>query len=250
MRCPGGGEITLRTRQQEGDLVLEVADTGTGMDEDTRARCLEPFFTTKGQKGTGLGLAMVYGTMQRHGGRIELHSAPGEGTTFRLLLPLNAEVTPDAPAAPPVSEVQRPWRILVVDDQPVFVNILRHYLANDLHTVETAHDGSEALLKFGTRKFDLVITDRAMPHMRGEQLASAVKAVSPRTRVILLTGYGGAEVGDVTDGAVDAVVLKPVTHAALRAIIAQTMTGYQPALSAKRAVRPRRRNGALQKLEL
>ena len=248
---PQGGAITLRTRATaEGEVVLEVVDTGLGMDAETCRRCLEPFFTTKGQKGTGLGLAMVYGTMQRHGGRIELDSAPGAGTTFRFFLPLQPRPASDALAAIPVPEFQRPWRILVVDDQPVFVNILRHYLSSDLHTVDTAQDGREALEKFRARTFDLVITDRAMPHLTGERLAAAVKELAPRTRVILLTGYSGPEDAEVPDAAVDALVLKPVTHAALRAIISQTMVGYEPAPAAKRPGKARRRANPLAKLKL
>ncbi len=246
---PRGGEITLRTRARGGEVTLEVSDTGTGMDEETRRRCLEPFFTTKGQKGTGLGLAMVYGTVQRHGGRIDLQSVPGKGTTFAFHLPLQPRPVADEPASVPVPEFQRPWRILVVDDQPVFVNILRYYLAHDLHTVETAHDGHEALEKFRARTFDLVITDRAMPHMHGEELAAAIKKISPRTRVILLTGYSGDE-ARVPAPSLDAVILKPVTHAALRAIISQTMVGYQPDPSAKRPAKPRRRTAAFHSLKL
>ena len=252
---PAGGEITLRTRVGAGEdeVVLEVADTGVGMDEETRRRCLEPFFTTKGQKGTGLGLAMVYGTMQRHGGRIELESQLGRGTTFQFTLPLHPQPVADVPAAVAVPEVQRPWRILVVDDQPVFVNILRHYLSSDLHTVDTAHDGHEALEKFQARTFDLVITDRAMPHMRGEELAVAIKKQAPRTRVILLTGYDGPTDAEAFETAVDALVLKPITHAALRAIVSRTMAGYEPDPAKRRLGKPARRRlpiDALQKLKL
>ncbi len=252
---PQGGEITLRTGAGEdaGEVVLEVADTGVGMDEETRRRCLEPFFTTKGQKGTGLGLAMVYGTIQRHGGRIALASQPGRGTTFRFYLPLSPRPVADVPAAEAVPEVQRPWRVLVVDDQPVFVNILRHYLASDLHTVDTAQDGREALERFRARTFDLVITDRAMPHMRGDELAAAVKKLSPHTRVILLTGYDGPTDAQAPEGVVDTLVLKPVTHAALRAIVSRTMAGYEPAPTNKRSDKSSRRRSAadaLQKLKL
>ena len=266
---PRGGAITLRTRVESpaevleasrekvagtdcaedctcqnspsegtfglGAMVLEVADTGTGMDEETCRRCLEPFFTTKGKQGTGLGLAMVYGTMQRHGGNIELQSTPGRGTTFILRLPLQ-NTAADAAPAPASPENHRPRRILVVDDQPVFVNILRQYLTTDCHAVETALDGREALEKFrvragGEEPFDLVITDKAMPHLRGERLAAEVKALAPQTRVILLTGMsipGKEETVDAS--AVDLTLLKPVTHAVLRASISRVMADYLPAV--------------------
>ena len=250
---PQGGVITLRTRHEPGPpeaVVLEVSDTGTGMDEETRRRCLEPFFTTKGQKGTGLGLAMVYGTMQRHGGAIDLQSTPGKGTTFTFRLPLQPQAGDQRLELPPL-ETQRPWRILVVDDQPVFINILRHYLANDLHTVETAADGHEALEKFQRRTFDLVITDNAMPHMNGGELAGRIKILSPLTRIILLTGYSAAdEDGRPADPAIDATVIKPITHVALRAVISRTMAGYEPAVPVKAAKRRKRPVGVLQKLGL
>ena len=239
---PQGGTITLRTRREppaagtpgEGSVVLEVADTGTGMDEETRRRCLEPFFTTKGKQGTGLGLAMVYGTMQRHGGSIDLRSTPGEGTEFILRLPLPTAGESTAPIL--VSpESHRPRRILVVDDQPVFVNILRQYLLADCHGVETALDGREALEKFrartgGGEAFDLVITDKAMPHLGGEELAAEVKALAPQTRVILLTGMSLPGKEEAVDApAVDLTLLKPVTQAALRSAIGRVMTNYLPA---------------------
>ncbi|HZI89764.1 MAG TPA: two-component regulator propeller domain-containing protein, partial [Candidatus Polarisedimenticolia bacterium] len=114
---PQGGTITLRSRVREGWIVIEVADTGTGMTEEVRARCLEPFFTTKGEEGTGLGLPMVYGIVGRHGGTIEIDSAPGRGTTFRALLPVEASLagqeTPIAFRAPPPVP---PLRVLVVED--------------------------------------------------------------------------------------------------------------------------------------
>ena len=266
---PQGGTITLRTRAESpakvqaarrkkaaranragddtrqndsgegafglGAVILEVADTGMGMDEETRRRCLEPFFTTKGRQGTGLGLAMVYGTMQRHGGSIELQSAPGKGTTFILRLPVP---TTDADAArtPVPRESPRPRRILVVDDQPVFVNILRQYLTTDCHTVETALDGREALEKFraradGHEPFDLVIADKAMPHLSGERLAAKVKALAPQTRMILLTGMSIPGKEEAVDAAaVDLTLLKPVTHAALRASVSRVMADYLPAI--------------------
>ena len=233
---PRGGTITLRTRfepaaeapasgsgEPEGKVVLEVADTGAGMDEETRRRCLEPFFTTKGKNGSGLGLAMVYGTMQRHGGSIDLQSAPGVGTTFIFSFPLGAKPEPVAAAEP--SGTQQPLRILVVDDQDVLCEILVEHLAEDWHTVETAPDGRVALEKFRARvdagaPFDLVITDKAMPHMNGEQLAAEVRELVPETRVILLTGYGAPTDGLLSEH-IDLVLDKPVSREALLQAIAK-----------------------------
>ncbi len=245
---PGGeGDVRqgpdARHPYEEGAIVLEVADTGAGMDEETCRRCLEPFFTTKGKQGTGLGLAMVYGTMQRHGGSIDLQSTPGVGTTFVFSFPLGAK--PEPVAAVEACGAQRPLRILAVDDQEVLCEILVEHLAEDWHTVETAHDGRVALEKFRARAaagepFDLVITDKAMPHMSGEQLAEAAKALVPATRVILLTGMSipGSET-ETASAAVDLILLKPVTHATLRQAISRAMTGYGPTAHKPAAKRER-----------
>jgi signal transduction histidine kinase len=202
-------------------IALELADNGTGMNEEVRSRCLEPFFTTKGKQGTGLGLAMVYGIVQRHHGTIDLRSAPGEGTTFRFLFPIGRR--PEPAVAATSTESMRPLRILAVDDQPVLCEILADYLAEDWHTVEVAAAGDEALAKFRAQPFDLVITDRAMPGITGEQLAAGIKAISPETRVILLTGYGSAGERNGAQSCIDMVVDKPATRETLRRAICQVM---------------------------
>src|SRR6266404_5189480 len=123
---PSGGVLTLRTRIVERSLgppklrgvVVEVADSGVGMDEDTRRRCQEPFFTTKGERGTGLGLAMVYGTVQRHGADIEIESTAGKGTTVRLSFAVPVGVATDLTSETPRPKPSR-LRILVVDDDPL-----------------------------------------------------------------------------------------------------------------------------------
>ena len=180
------------------------------MSEETQQRCLEPFFTTKGTRGTGLGLAMVYGTVQRHGGSIALHSAPGAGTRFVLRLPLR-QPAPVIAVVPDDAHDQSSRRVLVVDDQAVLCEILVEYLSADGHEVETALDGYEALEKFRVASahgegFDLVITDRAMPGMNGDHLATGIKAMEPATRVILLTGYSAVGSGDDCPPCIDMVV--------------------------------------------
>ena len=234
---PTGGTITLRTsledaaRGPDGDsaLLLEVADTGTGMSEETRRRCLEPFFTTKGTRGTGLGLAMVYGTVQRHGGSIDLQSAPGVGTRFVIRFPLRHLTLKEALA--PTTRIEQPSRrILVVDDQEPYLKILRHYLTGDGHEVATASGSQEALEKFRAADrdgegFELVITDKAMPGMNGGQLAASIKTQAPDTVVMLLTGMGASDEPDTCGWAIDRVLLKPITQAVLRASVRDVMVG-------------------------
>ena len=221
---PQGGVITLRTRPEGTAVVLEISDTGTGMSEDVRLRCLEPFFTTKGPRGTGLGLSMVFGIIHRHAGTIAIASELGKGTTFTLRLPAantGSDPTPDAALA-----ANAPLHVLVVDDQPILCHLLCEYLRDDLHTVETALSGGDALEKFRAGQFDIVITDHVMRGMTGRQLAAAIKELNPHVPVILLTGYAGeATAGKQYSAAIDLVLTKPLSRAALRQAFAKVLAG-------------------------
>jgi signal transduction histidine kinase len=224
---PQGGGITVRTRTAGECLVLEVSDTGTGMTEEVRRRCLEPFFTTKGSRSSGLGLAMVYGIVQRHDGSIVIDSGLGRGTRFIITFPVDHSCAAAPPATP--AQPAHPLRILVVDDQPVLCEILAETLARDWHEVTTANHGRTAIEKFGFGNFDLVITDKAMPEMNGDQLAAAVKSRAPETRVIMLTGFGDLNAGDEgVSEFIDCVLTKPATTATLRSAIAKVMSRATP----------------------
>jgi len=213
---PHGGTITLRTRSEGEQVVLEVSDTGTGMTEEVRRRCLEPFFSTKGERGTGLGLAILYGIVQRHGGSIAIESQLGKGTTFLIRLPVHTSESV-APVKAGAETPTRSLRVLVVDDEPLLRDIESEYLIFDGHHVETAANGTEGLEKVRASQFDLVLTDRAMPQMNGDQLAAAIKQVAPRMAVILVTGFGDMMRcnGNKPVG-VDLIVPKPFTQATLR----------------------------------
>jgi CheY-like chemotaxis protein len=218
---PQGGTIALRTRVVDSRVELSVKDTGTGMTEEVRQRCLEPFFTTKGNGGAGLGLSMVYGTVERHGGAVSVESWPGRGSSFKISLPIDtsAVITEE----PRQAKGPRPLRILVVDDQPVQCELASNALQRDWHTVDVASNGREALALFDRRDFDLVITDKVMPEMNGDQLAAAVKSREPDVRVIMLTGFGGMTEGECHSEFVDLTVAKPASLADLRAAIARVM---------------------------
>jgi signal transduction histidine kinase/CheY-like chemotaxis protein len=226
---PEGGTLTLRTRRSDGDRVIaEVIDTGVGMDDDARRRCLEPFYTTKGEQGTGLGLAMVYGVLQRHGASIEIISAPGKGTTMRLSFPVATVSTgttqPQAPAVPTA------LKVLVVDDDPVLLRSLREALEGDGHRVTIANGGQEGidLFRMSAERgapFAAVLTDLGMPYVDGRQVAAAVKAASAGTPVIMLTGWGQRLVadGDIPPN-VDLVLSKPPKLRDLRQALARFCT--------------------------
>ncbi len=228
------GKITIRvfmdrdsperntTEPPMSHVVLEVSDTGLGMDAETRRRCFEPFYSTKGKRGTGLGLAVVYGIVQRHGGQIAVESQVGAGTTFRILLPVPQQI-PEFRQQTRV-EAGPSLHILVVDDEPTVRDVVVEYLHHAGHSTATANHGTEGLLKFQAEHFDLVITDRAMPQLNGDGLAAAVKDISAQTPVILLTGFGEFmnAAGELPHG-VDAVMSKPLAFDSLQETIAKVM---------------------------
>jgi CheY-like chemotaxis protein len=166
------------------------------MDENTRQHCLEPFFSTKRLRGgSGLGLAMVYGTAQRHRGRIEIESEVNKGTTVRLILPLSPP--PQSKAAPVGGAAQpdRSLRVLFIDDEPLLREMIEEVLSFHQHQVVSAEGGEAGVAMFERARakgqpFDVVITDLGMPGMDGKQVAERVKASSPKTPVVLLTGWG------------------------------------------------------------
>jgi signal transduction histidine kinase len=223
---PQGGTITLVTRSvnpvpgknQDAprQLQIEVRDNGIGMEENVRQRCLEPFFSTKAIRGgTGLGLAMVYGMMQRHDGLIEIDSAPGRGTCIRLTFPLRNEVskTQPAPALPIIPN--RSLRILCIDDEPQVQELLKNCLTTLNHHVETASGGKQGVEMFrkaarDNLSYEVVVTDLGMSDIDGRQVAKNIKKESPNTPVIMMTGWGAMmkEDGEAPPE-VDAVVGKP-----------------------------------------
>ena len=226
---PEGGTITVKTKLDDREAVLSVTDTGTGMNEETRRRCLEPFFTTKGERGTGLGLSAVYGIIERHRGALDIESEVGKGTSFFIRLPVSPVEEVEAvnggskvevePAARDAGGVRR---ILVVDDQEIIRDVIQQQLREDGHEVQTAGSGREALEILGAVNYDLLVTDHSMPGMTGEELAVQVKGKFPSTAVILLTGFGGtAKDNEHPMPGVDMILGKPASSFELRRAIVQ-----------------------------
>lgn len=217
---PQGGTLTLRTyrAEREGHLwaVVEVSDTGIGMDEETCRHAIEPFFTTKGEGGSGLGLSVVYGTMQRHEGLLEIESEPGKGTTVRLWFPSKKVAMEMAN----IGKVP-PMRLLVIDDEPFVREMVASLLQRDGLWVATAPDGEQGIAIFekalrSGEPFDVVITDLGMPHKDGFAVARAIKALSPSTPILLLSGWGFRLQGEEMRSLIDEVLTKPATHQQLR----------------------------------
>ncbi len=219
---PEGGTLTLAARPEGERVVVEVRDTGTGMSEEVRQRCLEPFYSTKGAAGTGLGLAMVFGIVRRHEGTLDIESAVGAGTTFRISLPVESGAAITAAAAP--RKLARSLRVLVAEDDANIRDMIAAYLEAVGHSVTTAGDGVEALAKLGEGCFDLLLTDLSMPRLSGAQLAAAVKKMTSEMPVIMLTGFDAMLLpGGEKPAGVDLLLSKPITADALGQAIATVL---------------------------
>jgi len=223
---PQGGVITLITRSvtrpdlqkggEQQEIQIEIRDNGIGMDERVRQHCLEPFFSTKLQTGgTGLGLAMVYGMVRRHDGSIEIESTPNQGTSVRLIFPIRERAMSSARLQPAHPQPCRSLRILCIDDEPELRQLMRDLLEVHHHKVTVAPGGREGVEIFqsslrGRQPFEIVITDLGMPDMDGHHVARAIKAESPHTPIIMLTGWGTImKTEGETAPEVDAVLSKP-----------------------------------------
>jgi len=239
---PDGGRIDITTRpgRTPGKAEVEVRDTGQGMPDNVRERIFEPFYSTKGAKGSGLGLAVAYSIITRHGGEINVESAVGEGTTFVIRLPFapGADAPPSSRVPTPErSSVSRPQaapgkalkgaRILVADDEPGLVAVVRQLMERSGASVTVAQGGAAALQSINApdATFDVVITDLDMPEVDGWAVAAAVKSARPRTPVVMLTGWAG-EIApeDFAKRGVDVVLAKPCSRAELESTITHLLT--------------------------
>lgn len=212
---PEGGSVRLSTRTRDGRPEVLVSDGGAGMTPDVRARIFEPFFSTKGSRGHGLGLSVCAGIAERHDASLTVDSAPGVGTTFTLTFPAFAPPPHAGPASTPAAPQSWTLSVLVVDDQPRVCDSLAAMVSALGHSVTKASDGVSALDMVIDRPFDVVVTDLTMPGMDGLELARGVRACRPDTAVVLITAWGSesektADAGDVL------VASKPVTMEGLR----------------------------------
>jgi CheY-like chemotaxis protein len=211
---PEGGTITITTQRVTLDdayrethpqvrpgpyVCLRVDDTGHGMNAETLSRVFEPFFTTKAPgKGTGLGLAMVYGLMKQHDGMVQVYSEPDLGTSFKLYFPLATDISPVVVAAPRARPAPGNELILLVEDDAAVRRVLRRSLERAGYIVVEAADGQEALEAFEARKdvVKLIISDLNMPRLGGRELAAALRAAGHHVPILLTSGFSAGHGGD------------------------------------------------------
>jgi PAS domain S-box-containing protein len=223
---PKGGKLLVSCHRQNGTLQLRFSDNGMGMHEDVQQKIFEPFFSTKGAQGTGLGLSVSYSIIERHQGLISVVSVPGRGTEFTIDLPaVIASV-----ASTEISEAHGETpslRILVVDDEQPVRETLAEMLVAVHHQVELAGSGQEAVQKMRAGNFDFVFTDLAMPEMDGWETARLIRQDWPNVRIVMVTGYGPTTPPPAgEDDLVDAIIGKPFDFAQVGSTInALTRTG-------------------------
>lgn len=212
---PEGGRLIIETSNAELDaaynlrhpivregqyVLLAVSDTGTGMDAETQSHIFEPFFTTKAQgKGTGLGLATVYGVVKQSGGFIWVYSELARGTTFKIYLPRVDQPVDRLSLTPPASELPRGTEtILLAEDEQDVREVAREFLESGGYKVIEARDGAEALRLMDKHKgrIDLLITDMVMPRMTGQELAARLKGSRPALRMLYMSGYSELAAGE------------------------------------------------------
>jgi PAS domain S-box-containing protein len=226
---PEGGKLTLTTRLHGPDQVeVEVADTGIGMTPDIVQRIFDPFFTTRGVEGTGLGLAVSWTIIQRHGGVILVDSAPGRGTRFIVRIPIGQIETNADSVTPPQKQIgaESEINILIVDDEPIIAGVLRSILSRHGFRVTVAQNAREALerLRQEGMSFRMVLTDHGMPGMNGLQLVAETKRLYPDLPVLLLTGWGETVLQNhVAEALPDAVLGKPINQSDLLEVVIRMM---------------------------
>jgi CheY-like chemotaxis protein len=217
----------LAARAEGPDVVVEVSDDGIGMSAEVQSHLFEPYFTTKGERGTGLGLASVYGIVRQHQGTLFVRSVPSNGSTFVLRLPAWTEASPDLPVAAPAPGATSAarQRVLAVEDEAPLRALMTAMLSVDGHEVTAASSAKEALALLDSAQFDVLVSDVGLGQgMNGWQLTAEVRERFPEMRIVLCTGWGAQiEPEEARSKGVDAVVPKPYRLTQLRSALGGEM---------------------------
>lgn len=221
---PQGGSITINSTKHDDKAILTFQDNGVGMDEITLKRIFFPFFTTKGRQGTGMGLSVVYGIINRHRGEIDVTSKIGKGTTFTIILPISQDTSQVAEAMPKPAQATKA-RVLLVDDDENIRSVISDMLDLLGHQVMAAPCGEDALKLFQKNDFDLVITDLGMPGISGWDVTRACKDLKPRVPVIMISGWGNQIDEDmISQSRLDGVLAKPFEMNKIKAMLNKVLS--------------------------
>jgi signal transduction histidine kinase/CheY-like chemotaxis protein len=220
---PEGGNIWIKTWIERGKIALQIRDDGVGMDENVKNKLFFPFFTTKGKKGVGMGLAVVYGILFRHQADIGVESTPGNGATFIFKFNLS-EVISQVSSPPPLITEQKCLSILLIDDDTSLLEVMSDMINFLGHEVKKAAGGREAIKILEEGKFDLVITDLGMPEVGGWDIARVCRDRYPGMPVVLISGWGAQLDAAEALRKVDAILPKPFQIEELSEIIRKVIS--------------------------
>jgi signal transduction histidine kinase/ActR/RegA family two-component response regulator len=219
---PRGGKISFRTWQEEEHIFLSVKDNGLGMNEEVKKKIFEPFFSTKPEKGNGLGMTVAYSIILQHNGKIAVESQEEKGTTFILKLPLSKvkEKEETSTLELPTGKV----KILLIEDDDDLQGVLVDMLSGEGYEVKVACSGTEGISFLKIEKYDVIITDLGISGMTGWDFAGEAKEISPKTPVILVTGWGDQIITkEAKDLGVEVVLSKPIKRENLERAIARAL---------------------------
>jgi CheY-like chemotaxis protein len=215
---PDGGSLSFSTRSNKDTVFISISDTGKGMPEEVKKKIFDPFFTTRRPQGTGLGMSCVYSIMKSHGGKIEVESEVGKGTTFNLNIPIRKDATQRiaVSSGPDREVITRKLRILVVDDNQDMCVVVDNLLARGGHTVKTFNNGADAIELAREKEFDLVLCDLAMSGTSGYDVVKELNKLARRPKIGVITGWSEKlKLFDDADVQVDFILKKPFKNAEL-----------------------------------
>jgi PAS domain S-box-containing protein len=224
---PEGGKLTIEAEKEKNNVLVIISDTGHGMDKETQVKCFDPFFTTKeGKKGTGLGLSTTYGIVKEHEGKINVHSEPSKGTTFKLSFPLAIAGEQIEHKAETGTVKGRGEKILLVDDESVVIEPMHQLLDGLGYDVTSVSSGKDAIAKYKSWKPDAVLMDRNMPEMDGITCAEKILEFDPEAKIIMVSGYdeeGPNGIDDRIAKAIKGYLTKPINMAQLTTLMADLL---------------------------
>ena len=220
---PEDGGITISTWADDIYVFIAVADTGLGMSAEVQERVFDPFFSSKGPGNSGLGLSVAYGIIRRHGGKINVSSGEGEGTTFTIQLPICGDSVERQEDVPEKEAVDRA-KILLIDDDRTVRDVLSAILGKAGHEVVSVDNGAEGVEVFDSGGFDLVLTDLGMPEMSGWDVTAEIKQRNPATPVVMITGWGRQlDEQEIGEKGVDLLLCKPFELAKVQNTVAEAL---------------------------
>ena len=224
---PRGGKLTITSRQENDSVVISIEDTGVGIASKARKRIFEPFYTTKGHQGVGLGLSIAYSVAKRHGGDIRMSSKLGKGSTFTIRLPITKQRRMRQAVSGKARRItRRKTAALIIDDDKVVGEVLSEVLESGGYSVDLATSGKEGLALAQRKDYAVVITDLGMPGMSGRDVARAINTVKPATPIFLITGWDvELRPAELIEWGVTGVITKPFTRSNILAQIKRTIWG-------------------------